>query len=336
MLLSRHTSRREVIAFVSSTAAAWVLGANAQQRQPIRLLGIFMSTPDTDRALRSYVAAFREELQKLGWREGHNIQIESRWGGLNDELRRRFAEELVALQPDLILSQNTTTTAALLRQTRSIPIIFGSLSDPVGSGFVEGLARPGGNVTGFLNLEASLAGKSLELLQEFAPGVSKVGCLYNPTSATYVEYYLNSLRTAARSLGVEAVPTPVRDIPELERAIAALAGERNRGLLVIPDAYMTSYRAEVTALAAAYRLPAIYPFRFFAEIGGLISYGNDANDSYRRAASYADRILKGEKPAELPVQAPVKFELVINAKTARALNLTIPPTLLARADEVIE
>ena len=257
-------------------------------------------------------------------------------GGADAESIQRFAKELVALQPDLILSQNTPTTAALLQQTRTIPIIFATVSDPVGSGFVASFPRPGGNVTGFTNFEPTMAGKWLELLKEIAPRVNRVAFLFNPATAPYAEYYLNPFKAAAASFAVEAIAAPVRDTSELESVIAAQAREPNGGLIVMPDSFTTAHRVEITSLAARYRLPAVYPFRFFTEVGGLLSYGNDQLDHFRRAATYADRILKGAKPSELPVQAPVKFELVINLKTAKALGLDVPPTLLARADEVIE
>ena len=250
---------------------------------------------------------------------------------------QRFAKELVALQPDLILSQSTPTTAALLQQTRTIPIIFATVADPVGSGFVASFPRPGGNVTGFTNIEPTMAGKWLELLKEIAPRVTRVAFLFNPATAPYAEYYLNPFKAAAASFAVEAIAAPVRDTSELESVVAAQAREPNGGLIVMPDTFTTAHRAEITSLAARYRLPAVYPFRFFAELGGLLSYGNDLVDNFRRAATYADRILKGAKPSELPVQAPVKFELVINLKTAKALGLDVPlhaPAARRRGDRM--
>ena len=223
-----------------------------------------------------------------------------------------------------------------MQETRTIPIVFAILADPVGSGFVASFPRPGGNVTGFILMEPTMAGKWLELLKEVAPGVARVACLFNPATAPYAEYYLNPFKAAAPSFGVEAIPAPVRDTSELESVIAAQAREPNGGLIVMPDSFLNVHRAEIISLAARYRLPTVYPWRFFAELGGLLSYGNDMHDNWRRAATYADRILKGAKPSELPVQAPVKFDLVINLKTAKALGLDVPPTLLARADEVIE
>jgi putative ABC transport system substrate-binding protein len=249
---------------------------------------------------------------------------------------QRFAQELVALQPDLILSATTPAVAALLQQTRTIPIVFALVADPVGSGFVASFARPGGNVTGFVIVEGSLGGKWLELLKEIAPRVVRVAMLFNPSTALYAEFYLNPFKAAAASLGVEAITAPVHDMSELESVVARLAREPNSGLVVIPDSFLNLYRAEVTSLAARYRLPAVYPYRDFAELGGLLSYGTDRLDNWRRAAGYVDRILKGEKPADLPVEAPSKYELVLNLKTAKALGLDVPWILQQRADEVIE
>jgi putative ABC transport system substrate-binding protein len=328
--------RREFIAALGGMAAAWPLAARAQQPERMRRVGVLMSASETDPEYRAYVAAFREGLQKLGWTEGRNIRIDTRWAATDVESLQRFAKELVALQPDLILTQGTPTTAALLQQTRTIPIIFANVVDPVGTGFVVGLPRPGRNVTGFINLEPTMAGKWLELLKEIAPRVARVAFLCNPATAAYAEYFLHPFKAAAVSFAVEAIAAPVRDASELESVVAAQAREPNTGLIVMPDAFAAAHRAEITTLAARYRLPAVYPFRFFAEVGGLLSYGSDILDNFRRAASYADRILNGEKPADLPVQAPVKFELIINLKTAKALGIDVPPTLLARADEVIE
>ena len=275
-------------------------------------------------------------LQKLGWTEGRNIRIHTRWALLEAELMRQFAKELVALQPDLILSQNTLTTTAVLQQTRLIPVIFFQVTDPVGSGFVASVPRPGGNVTGFTFLEGSMAGKWLELLKEIAPRIKRAAFLFNPKTAPFAEYYLDSFRAAATSYGLQAVAAPIQDLAELEPVVAAQAREPDSGLVGMPHAFLTIHRAEVVSLAARYRLPAVYPQRHYAELGGLLSYGNDFLDNYRRAATYADRILKGAKPSELPVQAPVKFELVINLKTAKALGLDVPLHLQQRADEVIE
>jgi putative ABC transport system substrate-binding protein len=329
--------RRTFITLLGGAAAAWPLAARAQQPEGVRRIGVLMGYAENDREGQTFVAALREGLQKLGWAEDRNIRIDFRWAAASDvESMQRFAEELVALQPDLILSNNTPTTAALLQQTRIIPIVFASAVDPVGSGFVASLPRPGGNVTGFIHMEDSMAGKWLELLKEIAPRVNRVAFLFNPATAPFAEYFLNPFKAAARSFALEAIAAPVRDSSELESVVAAQAREPNGGLIVMPQTFTTVHHAEITSLAARYRLPAVYPFRFFTELGGLLSYGNDFPDNYRRAASYVDRVLKGAKPSELPVQAPVKFELVINLKTAKALGLEVPPTLLARADEVIE
>jgi putative ABC transport system substrate-binding protein len=318
-------------------AVAWPLAGRAQQPDRVRRIGVLMGYAESDSDAQAWYAAFREELQKLGWTEGRNTQIDTRWATPADAgSMRRFAKELVALQPDLFLSSTTPTTTALLQQTRTIPIVFAIVADPIGSGFVASFARPGGNVTGFIFTEPTMAGKWLELLKEIAPRVARVAMLFNPAMAPYIEYFLNPFMAAAASFAVEAIAAPVRDASELESVVAAHAGARNSSLIVIPDSFMSGHRAEVTSLAARYRLPAVYPFREFVELGGLLSYGNDRLDSYRRAATYADRILKGAKPSELPVQAPVKFELVINLKTANALGLDVPSHLQQRADEVIE
>ena len=295
-----------------------------------------MAFAESDHEAQSWVAALREELRKLGWTDGRNIEIDTRWAAADVDSMKRYAKELVALQPDLMVTSSTPATAAMLQQTDTIPIIFVLVADPVGSGFVASLPRPGGNVTGFTPIVGSLGGKWVELLKEIAPRIARVTLMFNPPTATFVEGYLSPFKAAAASLGAEAVIAPVHDMPELESLVAAQALEPTSGLVVIPDAFMVGHRAQITALAARYRVPAIYTFRSFAELGGLISYGPDFFDEYRRTASYVDRILKGEKPTELPVQAPVKFELVINLKAAKALGLTIPPTLFARADEVIQ
>ena len=328
--------RREFITLIGA-AAAWPLAAHAQQPGGMRRIGVLMGYAESDREGQAFVAAFREGLQKLGWTEGRNIRIETRWAAPADaESRQRFAKELVALQPDVILAANTPTTAAMLQQTRTIPIIFASVSDPVGSGFVASFPRPGGNITGFTNIEPTMAGKWLELLKEIAPRVNRVAFLFNPATAPYAEYYLKSFKTAAASFAMEAIAAPVRDTSELESVIAAQARAPNGGLVVITDSFMNAHRVDITSLAARYRLPAVYAYRMFTEVGGLLSYGNEMINNYQRTATYADRILKGAKPSELAVQAPVKFELVINLRTAKALGLDVPLHLQQRADEVIE
>ena len=335
--MATHIGRREFIFTLGGAVVALPFATHAQQADRVWRIGALMGYVESDPEAQTNVAAFREGLQKLGWTEGHKIRIDTRWAlPENAGPREQFAKELVALQPDVILSHTTPTTAALLRETRTIPIIFANVSDPIGSGFVATLSRPGGNVTGFTTIEASLGGKWLELLKEIAPHVNRVAFLFNPETATYAEYYLNLFKAAGATFAVKATTAPVRDKSEVESAIATLAGEPNGGLIVMPDSFPIAHRVEITSLAARYRLPAVYPFRFFADIGGLLAYGVDLSDNFRRAASYADRILKGEKPGELPVQGPAKFEFVINLKTAKALGLTVPDNLLARADEVIE
>ena len=329
--------RRDFIKVVPGSAMTWPLAARAQQSERMRRIGVLMGYPENDLEGPAFFAAFRDGLQKLGWMEGRNIQLDTRWVSPDDaEARQRFAKELVALQPDLILSSVTPTTAALLQQTRTIPIVFATVSDPVGSGFVASLARPGGNVTGFQALLSSLGGKWLELLKEIAPRVANVAMLFNPAVAPYAESFLDPFKAAASSFAVEPIAASVRDTSELEAVIAAQARAQNGGLIVMPDTFMDVHRAEIISLAARFGVPAIYPRRPFTELGGLLSYGIDQLDSYRRAAIYVDRILKGEKPSELPVQAPVKFELAINLKTAKALGLEVPWFLRQRADEVIE
>jgi putative ABC transport system substrate-binding protein len=328
--------RRDFITLLGG-AAAWPLAARAQQGERMRLIGVLMAYVESDPEGQAHIAAFRERLQKLGWTEGRNTQIDTRWAAPDDaESRRRFAKELVALQPDVILSSTTPTTTALLEQTLTIPIVFAIVADPIDSGFVASFAQPRGNVTGFTFTEPTMAGKWLELLKEIAPRVNRVAFLFNPATATYFEYYTNPLKAAAASFGVEAIAAPVHDRSELESAFAAQAREPNGSLIVLPDSFLNAHSVEITSLAARYRLPAVYPYRLYIKVGGLLSYGNDAFDNYRRAAGYVDRILKGEKPADLPVQTPTKYETVINLKTAKALGLEIPAKLLTFADEVIE
>jgi len=329
--------RRDFITLLGSTMVMRSLTAHAQQSGGMRRIGVLMSYPETDPDAQAFFAAFREGLQKLGWMEGRNVRFDTRWTSAgNAEEMQRFAKELVALQPDLILGHTTTATAALRQQTRTIPVIFAFVSDPVGSGFVASFPHPGGNITGFMVMEPTMAGKWLELLKEIAPRVARVAFLFNPTTATYAEYYLKPFKAVGASLALEAIASPIRDTSELESVIATYAREPNIGLIVMPDTFNDAHRAEITSLAARYRLPAVCPFRFYAEVGCLLSYGNEAIDNFRRAAQYADRILKGEKPSDLPVQAPVKFVLTINLKTAKALGLDVPAQLQQRADEVIE
>jgi putative ABC transport system substrate-binding protein len=324
--------------FVAGLVVATAIGrARAQQKERTRRIGVLMGYAESDTDTQANLAALRESLEQLGWAEGRNIRINIRWPIPADlGSMQRSAMELVALQPDLLLSEITPTTAALLQQTRTIPIVFVRVSDPVGSGFVASFPEPGGNVTGFTSIEPTMPTKWLQLLKEIAPRVARVAILFNPATAPYSEFFVNPIKTAASSLEIEAIMAPVQDTSEMESAVANQAGTPNGSLLALPDSFMDVHRAEITSLAARYHLPAVYPFHQFSQAGGLLSYGNDQIDNYRRAAVYVDRILRGAKPSELPVQAPVKFQLVINLKAAKALDLAVPPSLLARADEVIE
>jgi putative ABC transport system substrate-binding protein len=325
--------RREFITLVSGAVAAWPFTARAQAHG-IKRLTILMSVAD-DPEGQARVAAFRQGLQQLGWAEGRNVRIEYRWGNADAGRLKTYAAEVVTAVPDVILVGGTTALIPTQKATRTIPIVFVGSADPVGQGFVERLPRPGGNMTGFTIFEVSLVGKLLEALTQIAPGIARVALVHSPTNSNAADYW-RSLETLAPTFNVKPVAAPVRDADEIEHTFSALTGEKNSGLLVPPDAITTAQRGLIIALAAPYRLPAVYPLRFFVTSGGLMSYGVDNLDLYRRAASYVDRILKGENPGELPVQAPTKFELAINLKTARALGLEVPTPLLARADEVIE
>jgi putative ABC transport system substrate-binding protein len=327
--------RREFITLLYG-AAVWPIAARAQQAERIRHIGVLMAFSENDPEAQSWARGFREELGKLGWTEGHNIQIDIRWATADVESLQRFAKQLEARQPDLILTGSTPATAAMQQQTSTIPIIFAMVGDPVGSGFVASLSRPGGNLTGFTPIENSLGGKWVELLKEIAPRVARVAMVFDPAMAPFASYYLSPFKAAAASLGMEAIVAPVDDMAALERVVAASAGAPNSGLVVMPDAFTIGHHADITSLAAGYRVPTVYPFRIFAEVGGLLSYGSNALDEFRRAASYADRILKGAKPSELPVQTPINFDLVINLKSAKALGLDVPLHLQQRANELIE
>jgi len=335
--MSAKLKRRKFISLIGSAAAAWPLAARAQQPDVVRRIGVLMGYAESNVEGQAFVAEFREGLLKLGWAEGRNLRSDYRWASPGDaEATQRFAQELVVLQPDLILAHNTAATAATLQQTRTIPIVFAIVADPAGSGFVASFPHPGGNATGFTTLEPTMAGNWLELLKEIAPHVNRAALLFNPATTPFLESFLNSFKAAAASLAVEAIVAPVRDTSALESVVAAQAREPNGGLIVMPDTFMTARHAQVASLAVHYRLPAITPWRFNTEGGGLLSYGIDVPDNFRRAAGYVDRILRGAKPSELPVQAPVKFELVINLKTAKTLGLDVPLFLQQRADEVIE
>ena len=328
--------RRAFITFVSG-AAAWPLAARAQQPDGVRRIGVLMSLAATDPTMKREVAAFVHQLQELGWAEGRNLQIDYRWAAGDADRMQMFAKELVALQPQVIFTRSTPVTAALLKQTRTIPIVFTVVSDPVGERFVESLARPGGNVTGFTNVESSLTGKWLELLKEVAPSIKRVTFIFDPKFAPGGgSYYTRLIEAAAASFAVVPTATPVHDAVEIERSVREIVREPNGGLIVLPDATTLGHRGLIITLVAQHRVPAIYPYPDVVAAGGLISYGVDIIDQYRRAAGYVDRILKGAKPAELPVQLPAKFELMINLTTAKALALDVPLLLQQRADEVIE
>jgi ABC-type uncharacterized transport system substrate-binding protein len=326
--------RREFTALLGG-AIAWPPAARAQQAGQMRRIGVLMAATADDPEYQARIGAFQQALALLGWIDGHNARIDTRWATNADDIRRHAAE-LAALAPDVILAATgTTTVAPLLQATRTVPIVFVIVIDPVGAGFVASLARPGGNATGFLMFEYGLSGKWLELLKQIAPGVTRVAVLRDPTIVSGIGQF-GAIQSAAPSLGMEATPINVRDVGDIERDIAGFARFSNGGVVVTASPEASRHRDLIVTLAARHRLPAVYSSRYFVTDGGLISYGPDIVDQYRRAAGYVDRILKGEKPADLPVQAPAKYELVINLKTARALGLTVPPTLLARADEVIE
>ena len=327
--------RREFIVLVGS-AAAWPFAARAQQTERMRRIGVLSSLAETDLEAQAWDAAFRKRLVELGWIDGRNIHIDYRWGAGSVDRMHLFARELVRLNPDALVTISTPATAAVQAETRTIPIVFAVVSDPVGSGFVSSLANPGGNITGFLNIEASVVGKWLTLMREIAPRVSRIGFLFNPQTAPFARYYLDTFRSAASALAIEAIDAPVHSTEEVEAFMTKLGGEAGAGLIVMSDTSTTIYRRTIISFAERYSLPTIYPYRYFAAEGGLMSYGVDLSDLLRGAALYIDRILRGEKPNELAVQQPTKFELVINAKTAKTLGLTIPQTLLATADEIIE
>ena len=329
--------RRRAFITLAAGLAAWPVASLAQQSGRVRRIGVLMAYPESDQEGQALVATLPQALRKLGWTEGSNVRIDVRWGALDDgAAMSRSAKELMALEPEVIVTQNTPATAAMRQQTNTVPIVFALVSDPVGSGFAESLARPAGNVTGFTNLVPSLAGKWVELLKEIAPTVRRVGILFNPVTAPYVSrFYEPALKAAAAALAVDATPTSVHTMTDLEEAISEIAREPGGGLIVMPDDFLNAHREDLIALAARNRLPTVYPWRFLAELGGLIAYGSERNQ-FPLAAAYVDRILRGEKPADLPIQDPTKFTLIVNLKTAKALGLTVPESLLATADEVIE
>jgi putative tryptophan/tyrosine transport system substrate-binding protein len=330
--------RREFITLLGSAAVGWPLAASAQQSGPMRRIGVLMGTAESDPQIQAELAVFTKALQELGWMDGRNIRIDYRFAAADVDRMQTFARELISQRPDLIVGSTTQVVAALQRETRTIPIVFVVVSDPVGSGFVASLPRPGGNITGFINIESSLSGKWIEMLKDIVPRVARAALMFNPETAPYFAYYLQPFEAAARSIAVEPMAASVRTAADIERIVASLGDRPDTGLVVMPDAFMATQHTYdlIISLAARYRIPTIYPYRTMVAAGGLVSYGTDNADLYRRAPTYIDRILKGAKPADLPVQLPTKFELAVNLKTAKTLGLDIPATLLGRADEVIE
>ena len=327
--------RREFITLVGGTAA-WPVVARGQQPERMRHVGLITVLPENESGTVNNMRQLRDSLHALGWTEGKNVRFTYRYGGGNPERARAFAKELIELQPDLILAHGTPAVAALQQTTRTLPVVFVSILDPVANGFVASLARPGGNMTGFTNFEFAMGAKWLEILKEIAPRTSRVALMLSPDLGSYYTGVLRSVEAVALANAVQATLAPASNLDEIERIISALGREPGGGLIVLPSGPITIHIQRIIELVARNRLASIYPFEHFATQGGLVAYGVDLDDIFRRSASYVDRILKGDRPADLPVQTPIKFKLVINLKTARALGLTVPPTLLARADEVIE
>jgi len=327
--------RRNFIA-LAGAAVAWPLVARAEETGSLRRVGILNPMAATDLLARDWDAALLRRFDELGWVNGRNVRIEERWAHGNVDRMRTSARELVQTNPDVLVTMTTPATAALRAETRTIPIVFAAVSDPVGGGFVASLAKPGGNATGFIDIEGAMGGKWLELLHEIAPSVSRAAFLFNPNTAPFARYYLEPFHAAASALSVEPIEAPVHDAAEVEALITGLGREGRAGVIVMPQSSSDSYFGTVRSVAERYRLPTMFAMRIYAESGGLASYGVDYPELLRRTADYADRILKGAKPGELPVQIPTKFELVVNLKAAKALGLTVSPTLLARADAVIE
>jgi putative ABC transport system substrate-binding protein len=325
--------RRHFITLIGGAAAAWPLGAAAQHTDRVRRIGVLVAYAEDDPEMKARLAAFRQGLEQLGWSEGRNIRFDIRFAPAGAGQEQSRAQELVALKPDLIFAHTPQVVASLQRESRAIPIVFVGVADPVGAGFVASLNRPGGNLTGFLGIEASIAGKWLTMLKEIAP-ITRVALIANPKNI--FDYFVQAAEPVARSLSIELVPSRVGNAAEIEHAIGSFAGKPNGGLVLPPDATTSVSRDLIIALAARYRLPAVYSFRLFVKTGGLMSYGVDFVHQNWQAASYVDRILRGEKPADLPVQAPTKYETAVNSKTAKSLGLTVPPDLLVAADEVIE
>jgi putative ABC transport system substrate-binding protein len=327
--------RREFLGVLGSTVAAWPVAARAQERVRVRRIGVIMIYAEADPEGQARLFALRDRLHKLGWTEGSNIQINVRWAAGQSDRMRADALEFVNMPVDVIVANSTPLIGMLKSLTQTIPIVFAQVADPVVSGFVSSYARPTGNITGFTDFDTSIAGKWLEILKEATPFVSQVTVLMDPKQSNH-QAFLNVIETTARSLKIQILASGVSNRVEIEQAITALAGQTDRGLIVLPGPVNNTLRDSIIQLVARYRLPAIYPFKYYAKEGGLLCYGIDQIDQWSNAASYVDRILKGEKPADLPVQAPSKYELAINLKTAKALGITVPPPLLLRADEVIE
>jgi putative ABC transport system substrate-binding protein len=327
--------RRDFLSVIAG-ATAWPLGARSQQSERLRRIGFLQLLGETDAESQAQATVFTKRLAELGWTDGRNIRVDYRWGAGNVGRVQMFAKELVGLNPDVLVGVTTPSTAALQSETKTVPIVFAMVSDPLGSGFVATFARPGGNITGFVNIEASLSGKWLELMHEIAPSVSRVALLFNPQTEPYARYYLDTFHTGAAALSVAAIEAPFHSAAEIEAVMTKLGSESGTGLIVMPGTSTAVHRELICMLADRFRVPAIYPFRFFISSGGLLSYGIDSLDLLRGAASYVDRILRGAKPSDLPVQLPTKFEMVINLKAAKALGLSLPQSVLVEADEVIE
>jgi putative tryptophan/tyrosine transport system substrate-binding protein len=328
--------RRWFITLLGGAAAGWPLAARGQQQSRMRRIGVLMAYAEDDLEAQAWIRALLQGLKEHGWIDGSTASFDYRWARGNLKPMGFYAAELMALNPDLIVAAATPALEAVWRETRSVPIVFVNVADPIGQGFVAGMAHPGGNVTGFTSFEFSMGGKWVEVLKEISPSLVRIVVTYNPATAPYFPLFFRWIETAAPSFAVKLIVTPVHDAAEIEHVIATAAHESNSSLIVVPSAFMTTHRELIIGAAARHRLPAIYGYGYYAASGGLVSYGFDVRDLFRRAASYVDRILKGAKPADLPVQAPTTYQLVINLRTAKALGLTVPETLLARADEVIE
>jgi putative ABC transport system substrate-binding protein len=328
--------RRDLIKAIAGSAATWPIITRAQQPDRVRKIGILMTTREDDVEAQAQVALLRQGCNQLGWTEDRNVHFDFWWTHGDPIRAKASAAELVSQKPDLVIANSTLSLIAVLKETSTIPIVFLVVADPVGQGFVSSLAHPGGNVTGFTAFEFAISGKWLELVKDIAPDLGRVAFIFNPQAGPYAQKFVQSIAPVAPSFGVRVIASPTRDAAEVDRAMVGVLGEPKGGLIVNPDAFTLANRTRITSLAARYRLPAVYPYRAFAIDGGLLSYGHDRNEPWRRAPSYVDKILRGASPADLPVQEPIKYELVINMKTAKALGITVPQSLLARADEVIE